>query len=80
MRGLILYVIIFFTLLSCTSISDSIIIEGKVSGLENQTVKLLKLDLQTNEPLVVDSISSKNGAFKFIVKKEIGRASCRERV
>jgi peroxiredoxin len=70
MRGLILYVLIFLTLLSCTSISDSIIIEGKVSGLENQTVKLLKLDLQTNEPLVVDSISSKNGVFKFIVKKE----------
>ena len=35
MRGLILYVLIFLTLLSCTSISDSIIIEGKVSGLEN---------------------------------------------
>ena len=58
------------TLLSCTSISDSIIIEGKVSGLKNQTVKLLKLDLETNEPLVVDSFSSKNGAFEFIVKKE----------
>ena len=70
MRGLILYVLIFLTLLSCTSISDSIIIEGKVSGLQNQTVKLLKLDLQTNEPLAVDSISSKNGAFKFIVKND----------
>ena len=62
MRGLILYVIIFFTLLSCTSISDSIIIEGKVSGLQNQTVKLLKLDLQTNEPLVVDK-ANKNSSF-----------------
>ena len=70
MRGFILYILIFLTLLSCTSISDSIIIEGKVSGLKNQTVKLLKLDLETNEPLVVDSFSSKNGAFEFIVKKE----------
>ena len=70
MRGLILYIFIFFTLYSCTSKTDSIIIEGKVSGLKNQTVKLLKLDLQTNEPLVIDSFSSKNGAFKFIVKKE----------
>ena len=70
MRGLILYVLIFLTLLSCTSISDSIKIEGKVSGLKNQTVKLLKLDLETNEPVVVDSFNSKNGAFEFIVKKE----------
>ena len=67
MRGLILYIFIFFTLYSCTSKTDSIIIEGKVSGLKNQTVKLLKLDLQTNEPLVIDSFSSKNGVFKFIV-------------
>ena len=70
MRGFILYILIFLTLLSCTSISDSIIIEGQVSGLKNQTVKLLKLDLETNDPLVVDSFSSKNGAFEFIVKKE----------
>ena len=70
MRGLIPYVLIFLTPLSCTSISDSIIIEGKVSGLKNQTVKLLKLDLETNEPVVVDSFNSKNGAFEFIVKKE----------
>ena len=62
--------LIFLTPLSCTSISDSIIIEGKVSGLKNQTVKLLKLDLETNEPVVVDSFNSKNGAFEFIVKKE----------
>jgi peroxiredoxin len=70
MRRLTRYVLIFFTLYSCTSISDSIIIEGKVSGLKNQTVKLLKLDLETNEPVVVDSFNSKNGAFQFIVKKE----------
>ena len=70
MKGLTLYVLIFFILNSCTSISDSIIIEGKVSGLKNQTVKLLKLDLETNEPVVVDSFNSKNGAFEFIVKKE----------
>jgi len=70
MRRLTLYVLIFFTLYSCTSISDSIIIEGKVSGLKNQTVKLLKLDLETNEPVAVDSFNSKNGAFEFFVKKE----------
>jgi peroxiredoxin len=70
MRGLILYIFIFFTLYSCTSKTDSIIIEGKVSGLKNQTVKLLKLDLQTNEPLVVNSFYSKNGEYNFILKKE----------
>jgi len=62
--------VICLTLYSCTSKTESIIVEGNVSGLENQTVKLLKLDLQTNEPVVVDSFSSKKGEYKFIVKKE----------
>ncbi len=61
--------LIFIILASCEYNKNSVKVYGNIKGLKETTIKLLKLDLESNEPVIIDSFFSNSGNFKFNLNK-----------
>ena len=70
MRKLILLIIFLsFCFNSCENNNNTVKVFGNIKGLKKSTLKLLKLDLESNEPIVIDSFFSMSGNFNFTLNK-----------
>lgn len=61
--------LIFIMFLSCENNNKIVKVYGKIKGLKETTINLLKLDLESNEPVIIDSFFSSSGNFKFSLNK-----------
>ena len=63
-----LLVFVFFLVLllfSCNEEDPGYKIHGSIDGIESGDARLLKLDLETNNPVGIDTVEIRNGEFTF---------------
>jgi len=68
LNALLIFIAVIVLLQSCNSKvekADAFLIKGKVDGIETGKVVLSKLDLVTNERVIVDSTEIQAGKFRF---------------
>jgi peroxiredoxin len=66
-KKFIITIVLIF--ISCENNNNTVKVFGNIKGLKKSTLKLLKLDLESNEPIVIDSFFSMSGNFNFTLNK-----------
>ncbi len=69
MRKILLIIFLSFCFNSCENNNNTVKVFGNIKGFKKSTLKLIKLDLESNEPIVIDSFFSMSGNFKFSLNK-----------